>query len=122
MGSSGYIKMSRDVKNICMISTYSHIPQVVCRGNNCKKANPDDDSDGGDDGGDDDGGDDGGDDKKLCLTKIGLGACMKTEAQAKKTCDANGVSEEDCIIAKVRKCYYAPSGKEKPGKNFVEVM
>ena len=54
-GDKGYILMSRDINNQCLISTYSHIPEVECRGNSCQAPDDGDDSD---DGGDDDGGDD----------------------------------------------------------------
>jgi len=126
-GDKGYVLMDRAKENMCMISTYSHIPRVECRSGNCKEANPNDGSDGGDDdGGDDDGGDDdGGDDGKdiiLCHTKIGLGTCEKSEAAAKKTCEKKNISEEKCVIAKVKKCFYAPSGKDQAGRSYVDVM
>ena len=118
-GDKGYVLMDRQKSNMCMISTYAHIPDVQCRSGNCKKADPNDDSDGSDEGGDD--GDDE-EEKKLCLTKVGLGVCSKTEKDARKTCQAKDMSDEDCLIVKVKKCYYGPSGKSVAGKNFVEIM
>ena len=53
-GDDGYIKMSRNINNICHISTHSHIPKVECRDNSCTAPVIDND-DGGDeesDGGD----------------------------------------------------------------------
>ena len=123
-GSNGYVLMDREKNNMCMISSYSHIPEIECTDKgDCNPANPDDDSDGGDDSDDGDDGDDGDDDgdQKLCLHKINLGSCSKTEKAAKKTCEDKNISEEDCVIAKVKKCFYAPSGRDS-GKNFVEVM
>ena len=122
-GNKGYILMDREKENMCYISRYSHIPKVECRNDKCKSINPDDGSDDGDDGNDGDDGDDGDDDEdqKLCLHKINLGECSKTEKAAKKTCENKNISEEDCVIAKVKKCFYAPSGRDS-GKNFVEVM
>ncbi|KAL5248282.1 hypothetical protein ACHWQZ_G017459 [Mnemiopsis leidyi] len=126
-GSNGYVLMDREKNNMCMISSYSHIPEIKCTNeDDCNPANPDDDSDDSDDGDDGDDGDDSNDgdddgDQKLCLHKINLGSCSKTKAAAKKICEDKKISEEECVITKVKKCFYAPSGKDS-GKNFVEVM
>ena len=139
-GDDGYIKMSRKINNICHISAYSSIPRVECRDNSCTAPvidnddGGDDESDGGDDesdGGDDesDGGDDesdGGDDnddgsdkQDLCKIKVELGKCNKKETLARKECENNKIPEFECVVTKVKKCYYTNS-KDKDGKNFVE--
>ena len=125
-GDKGYIMMDREKENMCMISTYSHIPKVECRGSKCNAADPDDESDGGDDGddGDDsDDGDEGGDDDepKLCKKRISLETkCLKSEAKAKKACEAEG--KTDCTTVKMNnKCFYIESGKES-AKKYIELM
>jgi len=123
--------MSRDVNNICMISSYAHIPNVQCSSAaNCNPADPDDGSDGGeddtDDGSDDgeddqDDGSDGDDEQKLCKTRIPLiGKCLKTEKQAKKSCENAG--KPDCAIVKMQnRCFYTEVDEENSRK-YIEIM
>merc|ERR1712157_10885 len=86
-----------------------------------KEANPDDGSDDSDDN--DDGNDDNDkDDIILCHVKIGLGVCEKNAAAVKKSCENKGIAEKDCVIAKLKKCFYGPHGKENAGRNYVDVM
>ena len=124
-GDKGYIMMDREKENMCMISTYSHIPKVECRGSKCNAADPDDESDGEDDGENDDDGDEGGDgdddEPKLCKKRISLETkCLKSEAKAKKACEAEG--KTDCTTVKMNnKCFYIESGKES-AKKYIELM
>ena len=122
-GDRGYIKMSRDVNNICMISDYAHIPRVECRDNSCTVPDIDDDTDGGDDEGDDSDGDDSdgeGDDKeKLCKINIKLGKCYKKVDEARKQCHINNISKSKCIVTKINKCFYSTS-RTASGNKFAE--
>ena len=133
-GDKGYILMDREKENMCMISTYSHIPKVECRASKCNAADPDDESNGGDDGEDGDEGDDGddgddgdegddGDDDepKLCRKRIPLETtCLKSEAKAKEACEAE--RKIDCATVKMNnKCFYIESGKES-AKKYIELM
>merc|ERR1719440_555539 len=100
---------------MCMISTYSHIPEVECRGNDCTPADPDEDSDGGDDDGDDGGdddsddGDDDGDDStpNLCWKQVGLGQCLRNERAATRVCEE--VGQENCAVIRLRRCWFGAS-------------
>jgi len=127
-GDAGYVLMDREKDNMCMISTYSHIPRVECRSGNCKEANPDDGSDDSNDNDDDNDDNDDSDDKDdkddiiLCHVKIGLGVCEKNAAAVKKSCENKGIAEKDCVIAKLKKCFYGPHGKDNVGRSYVDVM
>ncbi|XP_063690286.1 digestive cysteine proteinase 3-like [Bolinopsis microptera] len=128
-GDKGYILMDREKQNMCMISTYSHIPKVECRGSKCTAANADDesdddsddDSDDSDDGDDDDSDHGGDDETKLCKKRIGLfQKCKKNEAKAKEACENNSIP--NCAIMKMNKnCYYIESGKTN-NQRYIEVM
>jgi len=102
-GDRGYIKMDRNKENMCMISTYSHIPIIECRDpNNCNPANPDDDSDDHDDNDDED-------DRspKLCWKKVGLGRCLENEESANSVCEE--VGQDKCAVLRLKKCWYGAS-------------
>ena len=127
-GDKGYILMDREKENMCMISTYSHIPKVECRGSKCNAADPDVESDGGDEGDSGDDGDEGGegddgddDEPKLCRKRIPLETtCLKSEAKAKEACEAE--RKTDCATVKMNnKCFYIESGKES-AKKYIELM
>ena len=112
-GDKGYIKMSRDVKNICLISNHAHIPRVECRDNRCTVPNIDD---GGDDGGDEDGDDD--PQGQLCKKRFGLGRCYNTRNVALAKCNVKNIPKSECIVIQINNCYR--SSVWNTANNFVD--
>ena len=125
-GEKGYMRIDREKRNMCMISTYPHYPKVECRNGNCVAPNPDDGDSSDDEKDEDEDKDEDKDDEKdddkeadkefnydeACFSKRGISWC-NSKRNAHIECTKKGVPKSKCIVARLsKKCYVSTIGAE----------